>query len=461
MNLNVTDSICVFSKKNILKGDGKLNILSFNSPYDFKEAESKNNNKNKIYCGIVQYPCCNTYFPISIKFFREKYPLTPLFVTEDAMQNMQKIEEKKINFKELSFTKVISPNFTLEDLFLLIEEEKKEFLLKNQTSIALNDKINQESSLKNSDFIELKTNSIPLGNTSYFDLYIKLRNDKYLKILNSGEIIPKAQIERYKSKGLESIFLPKDQHFKLLKYCDYLIEKIEKKIKNNPEIYKENVLNLGDQIIKNLYEQGVNSENLEFAKNFLAKSIDLMQKIKTSSRHSNVLETILDFISKSEHSVSVSILCGILIKNYDFTSAAKINIISLASLLHDVGFLDLEKNIQNFHSLEDHSSSCFLEYKKHAELGALKLQKIKEIPETVIQAILQHHERKDGSGFPKGIAGHSLNFIAQLIGICDEYVYSCSNYQEKGHKAFLESLEKELKPKFSPELIKKFISIFK
>lgn len=35
--------------------------------------------------------------------------------------------------------------------------------------------------------------------------------------------------------------------------------------------------------------------------------------------------------------------------------------------------------------------------------------------------VRQHHERLDGSGYPDGLAGDDVHFLAQIVGICDAY----------------------------------------
>ena len=37
------------------------------------------------------------------------------------------------------------------------------------------------------------------------------------------------------------------------------------------------------------------------------------------------------------------------------------------------------------------------------------------------QAVLTHHERVDGSGYPKGIKGDDLNITSKIVSVCNEY----------------------------------------
>ena len=43
------------------------------------------------------------------------------------------------------------------------------------------------------------------------------------------------------------------------------------------------------------------------------------------------------------------------------------------------------------------------------------------LSEEVRQAILSHHEREDGSGYPRGIRGKKINLYGKIIAIADVY----------------------------------------
>jgi len=48
------------------------------------------------------------------------------------------------------------------------------------------------------------------------------------------------------------------------------------------------------------------------------------------------------------------------------------------------------------------------------------------LPSECVDAIAQHHERWDGSGYPEGLRGKRINVYARIIGVADTYVALCS-----------------------------------
>ena len=60
--------------------------------------------------------------------------------------------------------------------------------------------------------------------------------------------------------------------------------------------------------------------------------------------------------------------------------------------------------------------------RKHPLVSKAMAEKIGGLDGEVLQAISQHHERLDGSGYPKGVMGTKLGDLAKLIGLADVYV---------------------------------------
>ncbi|MET0785081.1 MAG: HD domain-containing phosphohydrolase, partial [Paenisporosarcina sp.] len=64
------------------------------------------------------------------------------------------------------------------------------------------------------------------------------------------------------------------------------------------------------------------------------------------------------------------------------------------------------------------------EYKqvqKHCEMGFETLRKIHEIPVTVAHCALQHHERIDGLGYPRGLKDDEIHKYAKIISVVDVF----------------------------------------
>lgn len=102
----------------------------------------------------------------------------------------------------------------------------------------------------------------------------------------------------------------------------------------------------------------------------------------------------------------------------------------LAGLLHDIGFIHLSPEI-----LRKPGSLTPEEWRaiqSHVVIGKLMLEKYQDIPATVTAAVLEHHERCNGSGYPVNKNDSSLGILGQIVGAADS-IYSIRIKQFEKH----------------------------
>ena len=100
------------------------------------------------------------------------------------------------------------------------------------------------------------------------------------------------------------------------------------------------------------------------------------------------------------------------------------------ALLHDIGKIGVEdKVLKKEGKLEDDE---FMQIKSHASLGYDVLKTISIMPELAIGAGA-HHERPDGRGYPNGLKGEEIPFVAQIIAVADTFdaMYSDRPYRKR------------------------------
>ncbi|MCR9256175.1 MAG: HD domain-containing protein [Alphaproteobacteria bacterium] len=89
---------------------------------------------------------------------------------------------------------------------------------------------------------------------------------------------------------------------------------------------------------------------------------------------------------------------------------------ALAGYVHDVGKLTTPLHIlQKDTSLEDHE---FERIREHPEEGHRMISGL-TLTEEVKHAVLYHHERLDGSGYPHGLPGTNLPMVTRIVAVAD------------------------------------------
>jgi putative nucleotidyltransferase with HDIG domain len=125
-----------------------------------------------------------------------------------------------------------------------------------------------------------------------------------------------------------------------------------------------------------------------------------------------------------QHSVSI---CALLVS---FTHSlgmdpATVEEAGLGGLLHDVGKMKIPNEILNKPGKLTNEEFGIM--KSHAALSRDLLMGVSGISEMVIQIAGEHHEKMDGGGYPRGIAGDAISQIGRMTAVVDVYDALTSN----------------------------------
>lgn len=117
-----------------------------------------------------------------------------------------------------------------------------------------------------------------------------------------------------------------------------------------------------------------------------------------------------------EHSILMALLCAHLVREggapiHDMTVAAS------AGLLHDLGMLHIDPELLDPGKLlsGDERRPLYV----HPVTSSMLVARFHEYPKEVARAILEHHERLDGSGYPRGLSGDSISPLGRLLSLCE------------------------------------------
>jgi len=116
----------------------------------------------------------------------------------------------------------------------------------------------------------------------------------------------------------------------------------------------------------------------------------------------------------------------------------KIKNIRLAGLLHDIGKIGIREIILK--KPAKLTESEYEEIKQHPEVGARILKKVEAL-ETLIPALLHHHERWDGTGYVLNLKGNEIPIEARILAVADAFDAITTDRPYRNGKSFSEAIE--------------------
>jgi HD-GYP domain-containing protein (c-di-GMP phosphodiesterase class II) len=135
--------------------------------------------------------------------------------------------------------------------------------------------------------------------------------------------------------------------------------------------------------------------------------------------------------------------------------------VKLGALLHDVGKIGIEDKVLKKDSALDAAEWKIMQ--KHPDLGYDIMGRVESLKD-IIGGMRYHHERWDGKGYPLGLKGEEIPFLARIIAVADTYdaMVSTRPYR-KGLKAEFayDEIVRYSGTQFDPIVVEAFVQAYK
>lgn len=178
-------------------------------------------------------------------------------------------------------------------------------------------------------------------------------------------------------------------------------------------------------LTKEFFDSAIENKKPSIKAAFKTRDIiyELVQSHYNETKHIEELRLFYNQYYFS-HIINVSILSTVLGLKLGFDDS-ELKDLTLGALLHDVGMTRMPKDVLD--KPWELTKSEYDLIKLHPRIGYKMIRDEYYLEEKISVIALEHHERFNGSGYPRGLDGDKINFFAQIVSIADVYDAAASN----------------------------------
>lgn len=381
-----------------------------------------------------------------IKRMHEKRAGTPIYVFEDEKHGHMNLESEKLAIHE-KLKKPVDIGNILKLITPIIDDIE---------AIRTDD-----GGVTCEDYIAVPIENYLCGSKSFFDLFIRLSSGKYIKLLNKGDQFSIERLSPYLNKGVDRFYLRKDSLDEYVGYCDLILKKIESTELVSSEIKFSHSLHFSDVLLQRLNGMRVNPREIEFASNIVNSTLRLVENTKLIQNR-DISAYMKDIVLK-DHAIGTTILSALIMKPLGIESSKIQKLVGMAAFFHDLGMLEAGSRINEIEStpVEKLSPEDRDLYINHAHKGATILAQATETNSVILQAIRQHHERRNGYGLGGCVKKSDITPMAEIVGICDEFMHVLRESTLNHRVDPLQKMKVRVFDQFSFITIQAFSNIFR
>ncbi len=246
-------------------------------------------------------------------------------------------------------------------------------------------------------------------------VYVKLSENKFLKLFSEDDLLSETDFEKYEKKGGDYLYLRASDYQKITNQMTLSINE-----KLNQASDAESAISATSDALSYFYEGfhqfGVSDQQIAL----VSKSVEVCkEKFFNNKDLKGLLEKFLAgqgyLVSHSMITLHISYMIADELGHANHLTLDKL---SYASLLHDITLKEptfseiLNKDDKKFKNLDSMGKQHVL---YHPEEGAKLVEGMKDLPQDVYHIIYEHHERPDGGGFPRGLQATRVNPLSALF----------------------------------------------
>jgi len=258
------------------------------------------------------------------------------------------------------------------------------------------------------------------------DVFVKLQNGKFIKVIKANDEVNRETVQNIINK--EQYYLYQDAK----SYDNFLTQKLDllKKGLNLKDVQQSQKVQLQLTSIKQVQDavrfMGISGMAIELTDEIVASVDDIISKNKNlKALVKQMLRYKSSFFTRSS---ILNYLLGGLATKIGWNTKSSLKKLIFSSVFCDFAFNDEQEHLAAVRTMHEAEEKQFSSYEKkivenHPEIAAVELENKSKgmlLDEGII--IKQHHEKPDGSGFPRGLTSKNISPMSCAFILCYDFV---------------------------------------
>ena len=266
------------------------------------------------------------------------------------------------------------------------------------------------------DFLPVPVANLLSDTIPSFAIYLKQAGYEGRFVLYSHENSPltRDHLNRLHRHGVREVYIRAEDRLKQQLYmvdtARLLLEDPQRSAREKAEAIYE----FGKSAVKTALEEPC-EDNIKVAKELA------QEHVRYVAGDPQAIPNLLRIISHDyytyTHSVNVCSFTVALCRRAGIDDMEKLKIIGIGAMLHDIGKSRIDRAILSKPGRLNADERQVIN--QHPELGLIVLEETSPVPPEAAEIVLSHHEKCDGSGYPRALRGEELSLPVRACCVAD------------------------------------------
>ena len=292
------------------------------------------------------------------------------------------------------------------------------------------------------------------NSTVMFDIFVKAF-DGFKKVAKKSTVVTDKLIDKLTENKYDTVYTPYEQKNDMYAYVENNLDTIIYDTTVTQEQKSKVIYSTATDIADALFSSPITTGSIQRTRGIIKPMLDSILSDNTTI-DSLIAVSSYDYYTYT-HSVDVSVYSLGIGRELNLFPTT-LNLLGEAAILHDIGKSQIDIGIVNKPGRL--TAEEFDEMKLHPTYAYQLLVEHGVKNPAILSGARDHHEKLDGSGYPRGLKGEDISKFARIIAIADIFNALTTRRSYKPALSTFEALKimkHDMEGELDPDLLKRFI----